>query len=98
MAISSSSTIAQILDQYEDNAGYESNGSLAEAKLFATACRMLLSPRRTPEMQAHDGEMVRIDTEALREELKKAEQFILNGGARVRSENIIHYGLDNYRD
>lgn len=53
MALSSSSTRKQALDQYHDNLGYDIDGSPAKCKLFIEACRALLSPRFSLKRVSH---------------------------------------------
>lgn len=54
MALTSDSTTAECWAQYDDNVSYDLNGSVAQAKLFIEACRILL--RRVPDEMYHGGQ------------------------------------------
>lgn len=45
-SLTSASTLAQVEASYDDNASYAEDASVAKAKAFVTACRILL--RRLP--------------------------------------------------
>lgn len=48
MAISSSSTLAEVKAEYIDNAGYDANDSASECRAFIKACRVILAwPKRS---------------------------------------------------
>ncbi len=42
MTLSSSSTLVEVEAAYDDNSAYAENNSVAQAKIFAQACRILL--------------------------------------------------------
>lgn len=54
MTLTAESTLAEVQAQYDDNADYDLNGSVAQAKLFIQACRLLL--RRMADSASKDGE------------------------------------------
>ena len=74
MAITSASTLAEVIAQYEDAADYDVTADTAKAKLFIVACRFLL--RRNPNEVAHGTGRVRIEPGAIQGELKKAEAWL----------------------
>ena len=53
MAPTSTSTFAEVAAQYDDNADYDLNGSVSQAKLFIHAARILI--RRRPTYAAGEG-------------------------------------------
>lgn len=101
MPLSSSSTRAQVLAAYADNAAYEENGSLSQARTFVTACRLLLSPQHNVKRASHGGrgaEEVELDLTLIRDELKAAQDWVnLTAGAQSGS-SVVHPDFTNFRD
>ena len=71
--LSSASTLAQIEAAYKDNACYEEDASVAKAKIFVTACRLLI---RTPSQISKTTSGMTFPAELLRKELLAAQAFI----------------------
>jgi hypothetical protein len=88
LAITSASTLSEIVDQYKDNVSYEEDGSVAKARLFVTACRALLGVR--PSQFSANGYGNSFSATALQEEISQARKFInasatsSNGSGGVR--------------
>lgn len=74
MALTAESTFAEVRAQYEANAAYDVNGSVAEAKLFVQACRIILVRRAS--RSGHGGEYLDYDMAALAKQLDKAVEWI----------------------
>jgi hypothetical protein len=74
LAISSTSTLAEVIAQFEDNADYDVSADTAKAKLFIVACRILL--RRNPNEVAHGTGRVRIEPGAIQGELDAAMAWL----------------------
>lgn len=74
--LSSTSTLAEVQAAYDDNASWQEDSSVAKAKAFATACRMLL--RRLATEQAVGQERIRLDENLrqLRAELSHVTDWI----------------------
>ncbi len=79
MALTSSSTFAQILAEYKDTANYEANGSAAEARRFATSIRYLLI--EMPNSSVKGSNQVGFSKGELERQLKQAEQYARTTGA-----------------
>ena len=96
--LSSSSTIAQIKAAYDDNASYDEDASVAKAKAFITACRLLI--RKTPEELAKGTGRVKINVDLIAGELSEAQQYVAandtsgSGGADSR---VRHVSFENFR-
>ncbi|HYE19923.1 MAG TPA: hypothetical protein VEA69_15850 [Tepidisphaeraceae bacterium] len=73
MSLSSASTDAQVVAAYDDNAGYDVDGSVAKCRLFIEACRIIL--RRRPVSQG-GGRTIQYET--IREELSAAKEWLQN--------------------
>lgn len=79
ISITSASTLAEVIAEYEDNCDYDVNNSTTKAKNFIIACRFLL--RRNPNEVAHGSGRVRIEPQALMSELEKAEGWLKTNDA-----------------
>lgn len=76
-SLNSTSSIAEVLAAYADNASYEEDGSVAKAKAFVTACRIMLSwPKRERLGTGGSASEYEIDPIQLRQEIKSAQQYI----------------------
>lgn len=89
--LSSSSTDAEVLAAYDDNASYEEDGSTSKAAAFITACRFLL---RKPKRMAEDGAEIEYDRGLLRDELARAQAFY---AANVSTGAAIHTDFSSFR-
>ena len=69
--LSSSSTLAQVQDAYVDNASYAEDASVAKAKAFVTACRILLLklPAEAGTRESH----VRLNPAEIAREIREAQ-------------------------
>ena len=102
MALSSTSTRDQVLDEYANNANYVVTGSTTEAKAFIAACTQLLSPRYSPKRVAHGGrgaEEVELDLETIRLEKRDALNW-LNSHSDVTAggTGVKHVDFSRFRD
>lgn len=72
--LSSSSTLNEVEAAYDDNASYAEDGSVAKAKAFITACRMLI--RRLPAEAGTRESHVRLNPDLIRKEMEAAQAFV----------------------
>ena len=71
--LSSASTLAQVEAAYADNASYAEDNSVAKARAFVTACRLLLKyPKRTGTPQAD----LETAIDLIQKEKKAAEDWL----------------------
>ena len=93
--LDSTSTLAEIIAAYADNAGYAEDGSTSKAAAFCTACRLLLLklPKHSSSGTA-SGHEVDFDLVQIRGELDTAAQWL-----SLKSETgvIKHYSFENFR-
>lgn len=73
-ALSSSSTDAQVVAAYDDNASYAEDNSVAKCRAFVTACRFLI--RRRPTSLSQNGRSVAFDVRMVQDELKAANEWL----------------------
>jgi hypothetical protein len=93
-SLSSISTDAEVKAAYDDNAGYAEDDSVAMARTFVTACRILL--RRLPKMAKLGGRHeVQIDPRVLQQELADARQFV---SENATDGSVRAFSVENYRD
>lgn len=74
MALTSSSSISDIVSQYVDSSLYDVDNSLPMARLFIQACRILLIKR--PKSISTDGVSTQFDPAQIRAELERANAFV----------------------
>lgn len=105
MALSSTSTLAQVLAQYDDNADYETDGSGAKGHLFKESLRHLM--RRSPaEMASSRGALnqsVSYDLVRWENELTEVTKFLkaigkyYPAGAAIGSGSGVRFlGVGNF--
>ena len=102
MALSSTSTRDQVLDEYANNANYVVTGSTTEAKAFIAACTQLLSPRHMPKRVAHGGrgsEEVELELNIYREEKHDATAWLNSHiGVAAGGAGVKHVDFSRFRD
>jgi hypothetical protein len=94
--LTSASTLDEIKAAYDDNASYSEDGSLAKAKAFVTACRLLL--RRTPRRVALGGpasEEIEMEPKLLEGQITEAKRWIANLPA---GESVSYADFQDFRD
>lgn len=99
-SLTSSSTRTQVLAAYADNASYEEDASIAKAKAFVTAVRLLLSPAMSVKRSAHGGrgEEVELDLEVLRQELQDARWWLSTALAAQDNAGVVHADFTGFRE
>jgi hypothetical protein len=75
MSVDSTSSLTEVQAQYDDNASYFEDNSIAKAKLFVTACRILL--RRTASQMVKGSNQVNLNVPLIEKQLKDAEEWLL---------------------
>lgn len=94
-SLSSSSTRAEIVAAYRDNASYAEDNSVDKAKAFVTACRFLIQLERS-NIEHLGGTRVETDVSVIADQLRDAQRWLAAnaaGGGGVR-----HADLRNFRD
>jgi hypothetical protein len=97
-SLSSTSTDAQVWASYDDNASYAEDVSVAKAKAFTTAVRILL--RRLPAESGTREGNVRFDLVTLRAELQEARDWLTANDAAAAGAGApvaVRAGFNNYR-
>lgn len=95
--LDSSSTLAQIEAAYDDNASYEEDGSVAKAKVFVTACRMLVR-RYRKKVQRGGGTAIETEVARLQDELKRASTYVAqHDTAGNRGGGAKYVSFENFR-
>jgi hypothetical protein len=73
-SINSSSTLVEVENAYDDNASYAEDGSVAKAKAFITACRLLI--RRLPAEASSRESHLRLSPDLIRKEMEAAQAYV----------------------
>ena len=73
--LTSSSTLAEVQASYDDNASYFEDNSIAKAKAFVTACRILL--RRTATQMVKGSNQVNLNVPLIEKQLEEAQEWLL---------------------
>jgi hypothetical protein len=83
--LTSASTDTEVESAYDDNASYAEDNSLAKARAFVTACRLLI--RRVPGQLGTSGHARTFDMELLQNEMTTAQEWITtHAGASGESD------------
>jgi hypothetical protein len=95
--LSASSSYSEIRAAFDDNASYEEDGSVAKAKAFITACRMLL--RRTPKRAAvgGGGHELELDPAIIKEMMADAQEWIAANDV-IAGGRTTYADFTNFRD
>lgn len=93
-ALSSSSTDQEVWNAYDDNAAYDVDSSIAKAKNFIEACRILL--RRRPNRVGVGSQSV--DFESVRQELDDAREWLALNNTSANGGSVRHLSFRNLRD
>jgi hypothetical protein len=100
MALSSTSTTADVLAAYADNADFEETNDVAKARAFISACRLLLSPKHTLKRSVsggRSGSEVELMPEVIERRMDEARRFVAAVVA-AQSGGVIHVDLTSFRD
>ena len=95
--LSSSSTLAQVQDAYDDNASYAEDASVSKGRLFVTACRILL--RRLPAMAAQGDSTLTLqeNLRQIRSAMSEARSWLkVNDSART-GPSVTAVNFANFR-
>jgi len=101
MAITSSSTLAQVRAAYEDAAHYEEDGSATQARALITAANVLIL--RLSSEAAEGSERVRLDENLrqLRQAIEDARAYIASNpdttGSTGAGAGVRHVSFENFR-
>lgn len=101
MAITSSSTIDEIVAEYVDNCDYDSPASLSKARAFIKACRVLLL--KMPKMSSQDRASYALSPELIQKQLEDAQSFAAQtpdttSASPVTGGGVRHFDFSNLRD
>jgi hypothetical protein len=91
--LTSASTDAQVRAAYDNNASYEEDGSVAKAKAFITACRILV--HRLPKRIQKSQDIVDLTVTEVQAELKAARQFVASSASS--GGGFRHFNVEDYR-
>lgn len=76
--LTSASTDAAVQAAYDDNASYDEDASVAKAKAFITAARILL--RRSYQSLSDGGSSMQQKIDLLKDEIAEAKQWLRDQG------------------
>jgi len=97
MTITSASTISEIVAEIVDNASYQENDSLTEAKAFVTACRVYLF--KVPKRQKNRNSETEFDVKELRAEMNNAVAWLrTKGGDTTHKRRIVGASFEGFRN
>ena len=94
-SLTSSSTLAEVEAAYDDNASYAEDGSVAKAKAFVTACRILL--RRYPAEAGTRESHVRLSPEELRRSVAEAQAWLRANDMTTSAGRVTRVSFENSR-
>ncbi len=97
--LNSSSTREQVLASYADNASYAEDDSIAKARAFITACRLLLSPKFSAKRAKGSNSLeVEHDLAVYRNEKTDAEKFVAARSTSTATASVSHLSFGSFRD
>jgi hypothetical protein len=94
--LSSSSTDQEVWDEYDTTASYEEDASVAFAKRFVTACRILL--RRRPTQISVGGQSTEFDARSISDALEASREWIAANNTSANGGSVRHLSFRNLRD
>jgi hypothetical protein len=95
-SLSSASTDQAVWDQFDNAAAYDVDGSIANAKLFIEACRIL--QRRRPVRISADGTSADFDGQAIQKALDDAREWLALNNTSANGGSVRHLDFRNMRD
>jgi len=96
--LTSSSTLDEVKAAYIDNASYAEDSSVAKARAFITACRILLM-RLPKRVSRGGGEEIELNPERIQAELRAAQQYVnANAGVGDGGAGVRHVDFTGFRD
>jgi len=93
--LSSTSTLAEIKASYADNASYEEDVSVAKAKGFVTACRLLLM--KLPRATGTGSSNLELDLQRIENELRAAQAWLASAGGGTAGSRVKYGSFAGYR-
>jgi len=97
-SLTSASTLADIKAAYADNASYLEDGSAVKARLFITACRLLLLalPKRAMKGGRTSGEEIELDPSLLAGQINEAKRFLTEANLVAAPPKL--FSVEYFRD
>lgn len=96
MALTSSSTLTQIIAAVVDNASYEEDDDITKAKAFVTACRILIF--KLPAEQSNRVATTKFSIADLRKMKSEADAWLEKKGSGTSYSNkIVHPSFADFR-
>jgi hypothetical protein len=97
MAVTSASSLEDVIAQYEDNCDYDLDNSVAKCVLFIQAARIYL--RRMLKESENDKASIQDDYQKIYDELAKAESWWKTNGSDTgaRKGVVRHLSFLDYR-
>lgn len=87
------STFAEIRNEYATTASYHEDNSVAKARRFVTACRLLLL--RLPKSSGHGASRADMNPDMIERQLLDAERFVV--GASGTNSGVKHLSFRSFR-
>ena len=95
-SLSSSSTLAQVKNAYYDNADYDVDGDIGQARTFIVACRQLLL--RLPKRGKKADDEVELDPVRIEKQLDDARSWLaLNNDTAPTNLSVLHASFEEFR-
>lgn len=94
MSLDSKSTLDDVRAAYADNASYSEDGSVAKARAFVTACRLLIQMQ--PAAASKGGDSLSLDLRLLSEQIADAQRFISQSNLTAAPPRC--FSIENFRD
>lgn len=93
--LNSASPLGEVQAAYDDNALYDVDDSVAAARAFLHACRIL--QRRVPEETTKDGAGHRFGRDALKAAEDRCLAWLRSKGVAAPGDHVTHFCLTDYR-
>lgn len=99
--LSSTSTLAQVEAAYIDNASYAEDSSVAKAKAFITACRILLV--KLPKASNSGDAGATYNTDLIQKQMEQAQQWVTANDTSSSSDAssggpvVARFNFNNFR-
>lgn len=88
--LNANSSLPEVLAEYDNNASYDEDGSVAKARAFITAVRFMMRYAQRERKGGIAGAEHEFNLEVLREELKDAREYV----EAYRTDETTPYVLD----
>lgn len=97
MSLSSNSTLEEVLAAYRDNADYDLVGSIAKARQYIIACRMLLVMLTGDSTFSESRTVNTVNVTQVRQELARAQDWHAASGGNTSAGGVTFASFENFR-